>query len=57
MKDRGDDTVPARVVTLESVTFRGISAVRFDSDPRLNGKLFAGFSTLLIQRLTFGGTK
>ena len=57
MKDPGDDTVPARTYTLESVTFQGISAVRFDSDPRLNGKPFAGFSTLLIERLTFGGSK
>lgn len=57
MKDPGNDTVPARTVTLESVTFQGIAAVRFDSDPRLNGKPFAGFSTLLIERLTFGGTK
>jgi hypothetical protein len=57
MKDPGDDTVPARTYTLESVTFQGIASVRFDSDPRLNGKPFAGFSTLLIERLTFGGTK
>jgi hypothetical protein len=57
MKDPGNDTVPARTVTLESVTFQGIAAVRFESDPRLNGKPFAGFSTLLIERLTFGGTK
>jgi hypothetical protein len=57
MKDPGDDTVPARTVSLESVTFQGIAAVRFDSDPRLNGKPFAGFSTLLIERLSFGGSK
>jgi len=57
MKDPGDDTVPARTYTLESVTFQGIASIRFDSDPRLNGKPFAGFSTLLIERLTFGGTK
>ena len=57
MKDPGDDTVPARTSTLESVTFQGIASVRFDSDPRLNGKPFAGFSTLLIERLTFGGAK
>jgi hypothetical protein len=57
MKDPGDDIVPARTYTLESVTFQGIASVRFDSDPRLNGKPFAGFSTLLIERLTFGGTK
>jgi hypothetical protein len=57
MKDPGDDTVPARTYTLESVTFQGIASVRFDSDPRLNGKPFAGFSTLLIERLTFGGAK
>jgi hypothetical protein len=57
MKDPGNDTVLARTVTLESVTFQGIAAVRFDSDPRLNGKPFAGFSTLLIERLTFRGTK
>jgi hypothetical protein len=57
MKDPGNDTVPARTYTLESVTFQGIASVRFDSDSRLNGKPFAGFSTLLIERLTFGGTK
>jgi len=57
MKDPGNDAVLARTVTLETVTFQGIAAVRFDSDPRLNGKPFAGFSTLLIERLTFGGTK
>jgi len=48
-------TISARTFTLESVTFQGIAAVRFDSDPRLNGKPFAAFSTLLIERLTFGG--
>lgn len=48
-------TAPARTFTLESVTFQGIAAVRFDSDPRLNGKPFAAFSALLIERLTFGG--
>jgi hypothetical protein len=50
-------TATARTFTLESVTFQGIAAVRFDSDPRLNGKPFAGFSTLLIEQLTFGGNK
>jgi hypothetical protein len=57
MKNPGDDTVPARTFVLESVTFEGIASVRFDSDPRLNGKPFAAFSTLLIERLTFGGSK
>jgi hypothetical protein len=57
MKNPGDDTVPSHTYTLESVTFQGIASVRFDSDPRLNGKPFAGFSALLIERLTFGGTK
>jgi hypothetical protein len=57
MKGPGDDTVPARTYSLASVTFQGISAVRFDSDPRLNGKPFAGFSTLLIERVTFGGSR
>jgi hypothetical protein len=28
---------------------------RFDSDPRLGGKPFAGSSALLIERLTYGG--
>ncbi|MGH6674024.1 MAG: TIR domain-containing protein [Xanthobacteraceae bacterium] len=50
-------TVSARTFTLESVTFDGITAVRFDSDPRLNGKPFAAFSALLIERLTFGGAQ
>jgi TIR domain len=57
MKNPGDDTVPARTFVLESVTFQGIASVRFDSDPRLNGKPFAAFSALLIERLTFGGSK
>jgi hypothetical protein len=57
MKDPGDDTVPAQTYTLVSVTFAGIAAVRFESDPRLNGKPFAGFSALLIERLAFGGNK
>jgi hypothetical protein len=52
-----DDTVPAQTYTLVSVTFDGIAAVRFESNPRLGGKPFAGFSALLIERLTYGGRK
>jgi hypothetical protein len=29
-----------------------IAALRFDSDPRLDGKPFAAFSAILIERLT-----
>lgn len=57
MKDPNDDTVPAQTYTLVSVTFEGIAAIRIDSNPQLNGKPFAGFDSLLIERLTFGGTK
>ena len=44
--------VPARAYTLTAPGFDGISAIRFDSDPRLNGKPFAAFSAVLIERLT-----
>jgi hypothetical protein len=57
MKDPGDDIVPARTYTLVSVGFEGIVAIRIDSDPQLNGKPFAGFDSLLIERLTYGGSK
>jgi hypothetical protein len=37
---------------LRSPAFAPIAALRFDSDPRLNGVPFAGFSAILIERLT-----
>jgi hypothetical protein len=49
---RSFSDVPARAYALRSPAFNPISAVRFDSDPRLNGKPFAGFSAVLIERLT-----
>jgi hypothetical protein len=45
--------VPALVVTLTAPAFEDISAVRFDSDYRLNGKPFAAFFAVLIERLTW----
>ncbi|MEY2505143.1 MAG: hypothetical protein QOG27_1423 [Verrucomicrobiota bacterium] len=49
----GDDDVPAQSYTLRAPGFDPIVAVRFESDPRLNGVPFAAFSTLLIERITF----
>lgn len=49
---RSFSDVPARTYTLRSPGFRGISAIRFDSDPRLNGMPFAAFSAILIEQLT-----
>jgi hypothetical protein len=37
------------VVTLSAPAFEGISAIRFESDPRLNGTPFAAFSAILIE--------
>lgn len=44
--------VPAQQYTLRSPGFDRIVAVRFDSDWRLDGKPFAGFRAILIERLT-----
>ena len=44
--------VSARTYILTAPDNKGISAVRFDSDPRLNGRPFAGFSAVLIEQLT-----
>jgi hypothetical protein len=46
------DDVPARKISLESPGLDDISAVRFDSDPRLGGKPFTAFGAILIERLT-----
>ncbi len=43
---------PAQSYTLNAPGFEGIAAIKFESDPRLNGKPFAGFSTILIESLT-----
>jgi hypothetical protein len=45
--------IPALTVTLTAPGFQNISAIRFDSDFRLNGKPFAGFFAVLIERLTW----
>jgi hypothetical protein len=47
------DDVSARTYTLRAPYGEPIAALRFDSDPTLNGKPFAAFSTLLIERITF----
>lgn len=44
--------VPSRTYTLTAPAFEGISAVEFQSDPNLNGRPFAGFSTILIEQIT-----
>ena len=46
------DNVPSRTYKLTAPAFDGIAAVRFASDPNLNGKPFAAFSTLLIEQIT-----
>ena len=48
----GCKDVPAVVYALRAPGFEPIAALRFDSDPRLDGKPFAGFSAILIERLT-----
>jgi hypothetical protein len=48
---RSFDDVSARRYELRAPGFDGIVAVRFNSDPRLNGKPFAAFSAILIERL------
>jgi hypothetical protein len=42
---------PAQTYTLDAPGFEGISAVRFDSDFRLNGVPFAGFEAILIEQI------
>ena len=49
---RSFSDVPAAAYILRSPAFDPIAALRFESDPRLNGKPFAGFSAILIERLT-----
>lgn len=49
---RSYDDVAARTYSLRAPGFEGISAVRFDSDWRRNGKPFAAFRALLIEKLT-----
>lgn len=49
---RSFSDVPARTYTLTAPGSDGISAIRFESDPRLKGKPFAAFSAVLIEQLT-----
>lgn len=42
---------PARSFTLSAPGFEGIAAVRFASDPNLDGRPFAAFSAILIEEL------
>jgi hypothetical protein len=46
---RMEADIPNEIVTLDAPAFDGIVAVRFDSDPRLNGVPFAAFSAILIE--------
>jgi hypothetical protein len=52
---RSIDEIPgdtsAQTYRLRTPTFAKIAAVRFDSDPRLGDKPFAGFSAIVIERL------
>src|SRR5436190_4433539 len=48
----GCKEVPAVVYALRAPAFEPIAALRFDSDPRLDGKPFAAFSAIMIERLT-----
>jgi hypothetical protein len=48
---RSHEDVPAQTYTLSAPGFDGITAVRFESDPNLDGKPFAAFSALLIESL------
>lgn len=41
--------VPEQFVQLDGADGRGIAAVRFESDPRINGVPFAAFSAVLIE--------
>lgn len=50
---KGCTEVAAQPYTLRAPGFDGIRAIRFDSDFRLNGKPFAAFSAILIERLSF----
>lgn len=43
--------IEREVVTLRAPAFEGIAAVRFESDPRLNGVPFAAFSAILLEGL------
>jgi hypothetical protein len=49
---RSFSDVPAHTYTLTSFGLDNISAVRFDSDPRWDGRPFAAFSAVLIERIT-----
>jgi hypothetical protein len=44
--------VPERRYTLRAPGFEGIGAVRFDSDPNLDGRPFAAFSAILIEEFS-----
>jgi len=48
----GCKEVPAVVYVLRAPAFELIAALRFESDPRLDGKPFAAFSAIMIERLT-----
>lgn len=48
----GPREIPPRYYALRAPAFDGIAEVRFDSDPRLEGKPVAGFSAIVIEQLT-----
>lgn len=43
--------VPARTYVLTAPGFAGIAAIRFDADPRVDGKPFAAFPAMLLEEL------
>lgn len=49
---RSFSTVPAQTYSLVATGFSPIKRIRIDSDFRLNGKPFAAFGSLLIERIT-----
>jgi len=50
---RMEDDIPGDVISLDAPAFEGIAAIRFESDPRLQGRPFAAFSGILIEGLWF----
>lgn len=51
---RSFDAKAPATYTLNATGFEGITAVRFDSNPQLGGKPFAGFDAVLIDHLVLG---
>ncbi len=50
---RMEGDIPGDLISLDAPAFEGIAAIRFESDPRLNGRAFAAFSGILVEGLWF----